>query len=159
MQFIRILTPLLAALVVMAAMPATAQNVSDEVLLQMHKAFRKGDRAQLTQLLPQAAGSPIEAWAAYWELKARLESASDEEVQAFFQRFAHGDDDGFRDSDAFHFSKPARQAVCFLAGDVDRHASHLFMCRYQLLHAKFLHAFPFRFNSRLPVNADEAFGR
>ena len=87
MQFIRILTPLLAALVVMAAMPATAQNVSDEVLLQMHKAFRKGDRAQLTQLLPQAAGSPIEAWAAYWELKARLESASDEEVQAFFQRW------------------------------------------------------------------------
>ncbi|OJU92100.1 MAG: lytic transglycosylase [Burkholderiales bacterium 66-5] len=87
MKTLRILTPLIAALVVMAAMPAQAQNASDEALLQMQKAYRKGDRAQLAQLLPQAAGSPLEAWAAYWELKARLESASDEEVQAFFQRW------------------------------------------------------------------------
>ncbi len=87
MKTLHILTPLIAALMVMAAMPASAQNASDEALLQMQKAFRKGDRSQLTQLLPQAAGSPLEAWAAYWELKARLESASDEEVQAFFQRW------------------------------------------------------------------------
>ena len=88
MKIVRILTPLLvAALMFLSAMPARAQHPADEVLLAMHQAFRKGDRAQLTRLLPQAAGHPLEAWAAYWELRARLEDASDDEVQAFLQRW------------------------------------------------------------------------
>jgi len=88
MKTFRILTPLLAVVLLLcAAVPARAQSPADEVLLSMHQAFRKGDRAQLTRLLPQAAGHPLEAWAAYWELKARLEEASDDEVQAFLERW------------------------------------------------------------------------
>ena len=69
MQVSRILTLLFAALMAWSAAPAVAQGSADEVLLAMQKAFRKGDSDQLTQLLPQAAGHPLEAWAAYWELK------------------------------------------------------------------------------------------
>jgi soluble lytic murein transglycosylase len=54
MQFLTILTPLLAAAVMAtAAAPVQAQNRGDEALLQMQQAYRKGDRARLTQLLPE----------------------------------------------------------------------------------------------------------
>jgi len=88
MRFFPILTPLVAVLVLVAALPsARAQNGGDEALLMMQQAFRKGDRAQLARLLPQASGHPLESWAAYWELRARLEDASDDEVQAFLRRW------------------------------------------------------------------------
>jgi len=62
MKTFRILTPLLAVVLLLcAAVPARAQSPADEVLLSMHQAVRKGDRAQLTRLLPQAAGHPLEA--------------------------------------------------------------------------------------------------
>ncbi|RYF72036.1 MAG: lytic transglycosylase domain-containing protein, partial [Comamonadaceae bacterium] len=73
MQLIKILTPLIAAAVLAAAAsPAMAQNRGDEAVLEMQKAFRKGDRQSLTGLLPYTKGHPLEPWAAYWELKARL---------------------------------------------------------------------------------------
>ena len=53
----------------------------------MQEAARKGDQARLTALLPQTAGHPLEPWAAYWELKARLETATPAEVEAFLQRW------------------------------------------------------------------------
>ncbi len=67
-----------------------AQNSAkgDEVLLDMGQAFKRADRKKLTALLPQAQGHALEAWAAYWELKARLEDASAPEVQDFFKRYA-----------------------------------------------------------------------
>jgi soluble lytic murein transglycosylase len=72
----KILTPLCAALVfsvpVFSAVAQTAAG--DNVLLQMQEAARKGDKARLAALLPQTAGHPLEPWAAYWELKARLET-------------------------------------------------------------------------------------
>ncbi|MDD5325073.1 MAG: lytic transglycosylase domain-containing protein, partial [Polaromonas sp.] len=80
-----------------AALPvsASAQTSSsggaaagDSVILEMQKAFRRGDKARLTQLLPQARGHALEAWAAYWELKARLDDASAQEVQDFLARYA-----------------------------------------------------------------------
>lgn len=67
--------------------PACAQG-SDDVLLQMKQAFQRGDKARLAALLPQARGHPLEPWAAYWELRARLKDASAEEVQAFLKRHA-----------------------------------------------------------------------
>jgi len=60
----------------------------DETLLQMSQAFRQGNPARLAQLLPQLRGHPLEAWAAYWELNARLGTATPEEVQAFLTRWA-----------------------------------------------------------------------
>nr|WP_243457712.1 lytic transglycosylase domain-containing protein [Ottowia testudinis] len=54
----------------------------------MREAFRRGDKARLTALLPLARGHALEPWAAYWELKARLEEASPLEVQDFLARHA-----------------------------------------------------------------------
>ncbi len=71
--------------------PTWAQNNgsrADEVLVEMNKAFRRGDRNRLSQLLPQAQGHALEPWAAYWELKARLDEASAREVQDFLARYA-----------------------------------------------------------------------
>ena len=68
--------------------PAFAQNSNDDVIAQMKQAFQRGDRARLAALLPQARGHALEAWAAYWELKARLSEASAFEVQDFLTRYA-----------------------------------------------------------------------
>ena len=89
MHWLKILTPLCAASLLTVAAPfAQAQNPGDAVLLDMQKAFRSRNQAALTQLLPQAAGHPLEPWAAYWELKNRLESASPDEIQGFLNRYA-----------------------------------------------------------------------
>ncbi len=53
----------------------------------MQEAARKGDKARLATLLPQTAGHPLEPWAAYWELKSRLNTAAPSEVEAFLQRW------------------------------------------------------------------------
>ncbi len=68
--------------------PACAQNTNDDVLVQMKQAFQRGDKARLAALLPQARGHALEPWAAYWELKARLNEASPLEVQDFLARYA-----------------------------------------------------------------------
>ena len=93
MKINKILTPSLSATLIagilFAALPsAQAQPGSDDALLQMSQAFKRGDKAALTALLPLARGNPLEAWAAYWELKARLDDASAQEVQDFLRRYA-----------------------------------------------------------------------
>ena len=93
MQLRKILTLIAAAALTAAAMPsARAQSPAtargDEVLLEMNQAFRQGQRARLSQLLPQLRGHPLEAWGAYWELRARLDTASPQELQDFFTRHA-----------------------------------------------------------------------
>ncbi|QXZ09276.1 lytic transglycosylase domain-containing protein [Comamonas sp. Y33R10-2] len=89
MHWLKILTPLCAASVLTVAAPfAQAQNSGDAVLLDMQKAFRARSQTTLTQLLPQASGHPLEAWAAYWELKNRLETSAPDEIQAFLTRYA-----------------------------------------------------------------------
>ena len=90
MQLLRvILTPLVVVAVLAAGAPLVqAQNRGDDTLLEMQQAFRKGDRKKLEQLLPAARGHALEPWAAYWELKARLNEATSQEVQAFMQRYA-----------------------------------------------------------------------
>ena len=71
-----------------ATLPAQAQGVGDDVITQMKQAFSRGDKARLAALLPQAAGHPLEPWAAYWTLKARLQDAGSDEVQAFLARWS-----------------------------------------------------------------------
>jgi soluble lytic murein transglycosylase len=75
--------------------PATAQTTSaaaltraDDTVLEMGQAFRRGDKARLTALLPQTRGHALEPWAAYWELNTRLKDASPQEVQAFLTQYA-----------------------------------------------------------------------
>ncbi len=61
---------------------------ADQVVLDMNQAFARNDKARLTALLPQVRGHTLEPWAAYWELRARLDEASASEVQAFLTRYA-----------------------------------------------------------------------
>ena len=71
--------------------PACAQsppNGNDDLILQMKQAAGRADKARLSALLPQARGHVLEPWAAYWELKARLQDASAPEVQDFLRRYA-----------------------------------------------------------------------
>ena len=106
MRFWKILTPLRplgvalccvalhgpAALAQPAAPPLAPPPLqaapSDSVILDMREAARRGDKARLAALLPAARGHVLEPWAAYWELKARLEEASAPELQDFLTRYA-----------------------------------------------------------------------
>lgn len=71
-----------------AGLPSQAQGAGDAAITQMKQAFSRGDKARLSALRPQAAGHPLEPWAAYWELKARLSDAGSAEVQAFLAQWA-----------------------------------------------------------------------
>lgn len=89
MHILKILTPLVACVLLVTPMaPAMAQQKGDQALLDMQQAFRKGERKKLEQLLPSVRGHALEPWAAYWTLKARLDEATADEVQAFLQRYA-----------------------------------------------------------------------
>jgi soluble lytic murein transglycosylase len=86
-----LLTSLILACLTAFALPLTAcaQNQrGDELILEMGQAFKRGDKARLSALLPQARGHTLEAQAAYWELKARLEQASAQEVETMMARYA-----------------------------------------------------------------------
>jgi soluble lytic murein transglycosylase len=86
------LAPVLGAIASLALLaPAAAQapaSAGDNVIIEMNKAFKRGDRGRLAQLLPQARGHALEPWAAYWELKLRLGEAGAQEVQDFLGRYA-----------------------------------------------------------------------
>jgi len=94
MQFSAILTSIALVLTLGAAPASTAMAQSketaraDDTILEMADAFKKADRKRLAALLPQVRGHTLEPWAAYWELRARLESASNREIQDFLQRYA-----------------------------------------------------------------------
>ena len=67
------------------AIPQTTPG--DSLIVEMNQAFKRGDRKRLSALLPQAKGHALEPYAAYWEVKARLDEASAREVQDFFTRY------------------------------------------------------------------------
>ncbi len=74
--------------VVQSSIAAPSNNAqADAVITDMAQAYKRGDRKRLSALLPQAKGHILEPWAAYWELKARLDEASHSEVRAFFNRY------------------------------------------------------------------------
>ncbi|MEY2621469.1 MAG: hypothetical protein RIT26_1289, partial [Pseudomonadota bacterium] len=69
------------------AAQALASNPNDAVILDMASAFKRGDVKKLSQSLPQARGHVLEPWAAYWELRARLDQATEAEVRQFLARY------------------------------------------------------------------------
>ena len=93
MQFSAILTliALLGAWMSLTHFPAYAQDRNatraDEAVLDMAQAYKQRDRKRLAALLPQARGSVLEPWAAYWELSSRLDEASPASIQEFMERF------------------------------------------------------------------------
>lgn len=93
MQFTQILTSLGASVLIFSFMnPAlgqtNSQNKGDDVILEMNQAFKKNDKNQLSRLLPRSKGHLLESWAAYWELRVRLDQASDAEIQQFLSQYA-----------------------------------------------------------------------
>jgi len=93
MQLTQILTSLGASVLIFSfTAPAMGQtnapNKADEVILEMGQAFKKNDKAQLSRLLPKAKGHTLEPWAAYWELRVRLDQASNSEIQQFLSQYA-----------------------------------------------------------------------
>ncbi|MDO8904466.1 MAG: transglycosylase SLT domain-containing protein [Hydrogenophaga sp.] len=52
----------------------------------MREAFRRGNAATLSALLPAVRGHVLEPLASYWEMRARLDSAQPSEVRAALQR-------------------------------------------------------------------------
>jgi soluble lytic murein transglycosylase len=96
MQFQPILTSISLAglLSFLALAPVHAQTrdvgktVADDVITEMSEAYRKADTKRLSALLPKATGHTLEPWAAYWELRARLDTATPGEIQGFLNRYA-----------------------------------------------------------------------
>jgi soluble lytic murein transglycosylase len=70
-----------------APTPTGTTVTGDAVLLDMAQAFKQGQTKRLTELLPKARGHLLEPWAAYWELRTRLDTASPTEITAFLQRY------------------------------------------------------------------------
>ena len=92
MQFRTILTLIsLAAALAAVCTPLQAATSStsaaDDVLLEMNQAYKQNHAKRLTELLPKARGHLLEPWAAYWELRARLDSASADDITGFLQRY------------------------------------------------------------------------
>ncbi len=88
MKRLAILTPLVALATTLTCPSVVfAQFAADDVLLQMQQASRKQDLRTLTSLLPAIQDHPLEVWGHYWALKARLSSATAQEVEDFLQRW------------------------------------------------------------------------
>ena len=88
MQLRAILTLISLALGLCLPLQTTAQARGDDAILEMGQAFKKGDRKRLVALLPLVSGHVLEPWGAYWELRSRLDTATAQEVQDFFTRYA-----------------------------------------------------------------------
>lgn len=96
MQLTHILTPLSVAFGLACSLwltPASAQTSAsasksgNDVIQEMKAAFAARDTDKLSRLRPAAKGHPLEGWAAYWELTARLRTASSSEVDAFLAQW------------------------------------------------------------------------
>jgi soluble lytic murein transglycosylase len=73
---------------VQAQASTNARASADETILEMHRAYKRSDSKRMGALLPQLKGHPLEPWAAYWELAARLDGAPANEIQDFLARYA-----------------------------------------------------------------------
>jgi soluble lytic murein transglycosylase len=90
---IKRLTPILTLLSALTltgltCLAAQAQNKGDELMLEMHQAARKNDKTRLAALLPQVRGHVLEPMAAYWDLRARLDTAPESEIRGFLNAYA-----------------------------------------------------------------------
>ena len=92
MQLRTILT-LIFMLAGLAALPQAAVCAThpvpkaNELVLEMSDSFKKGNSKHLSLLLPRLKGHILLPWAAYWEISARLSTASPAEIQDFLTRY------------------------------------------------------------------------
>ena len=85
--FVRLLALLILSFAAWAQSAWNNNDAGDQALVEMERAYARKQSTRLTQLLPASSGHPLEVYAAYWELKARLESASPEEIRNFLTRW------------------------------------------------------------------------
>ncbi len=64
-----------------------SSSAADDIILDMAQAFKAGKSQRLSELLPRVRGHLLEPWAAYWELRARLETAGEPEITRFLERY------------------------------------------------------------------------
>ncbi|CAN5553395.1 lytic transglycosylase domain-containing protein [soil metagenome] len=87
-----LLRAILTSIVLLLSWPlhaaAQASAKGDDTILDMAQAYKQGDRKKLALLLPQVRSHALEPWAAYWDMRLRLDTASAQEVQDFMARFA-----------------------------------------------------------------------
>ncbi len=76
---------LAAALLLRAAVGAA--EPSDAEFLAARAAFDRGDRAKLEALAPRLFGHVLEPYVEYWRLKSKLDSATGDDVHAYFARW------------------------------------------------------------------------
>ena len=88
MKFRKILTLIAVSLTCSVQAQGRTDAPGDQTAIEMEQAFRQGQKARLTQLLPRLQGHTLEPWGAYWELRARLDTASAQDVQEFLTRYA-----------------------------------------------------------------------
>jgi len=88
MKFRKILTLIAACLACSVQGQGRTDAPGDQTVIEMELAFRQGQKARLTQLLPRLRGHTLEPWGAYWELRARLDTASAQDVQEFLTRYS-----------------------------------------------------------------------
>ncbi len=79
----------MAALMLVPAV-GWSQPAADATLLEMRDAFRRGNTTTLTTLLPRLRGHALEPLAAYWEARARLETATPEQIREALARHPGG---------------------------------------------------------------------
>jgi soluble lytic murein transglycosylase len=70
---------------VLAAAPAFAQGDAD--FLAARAAFDRGDRVRLDALAPKLASHVLLPYVEFWQLKVKLESASDDEIKGYLARW------------------------------------------------------------------------
>jgi soluble lytic murein transglycosylase len=72
------------------ALPSLAwsQAPADQALLDMRDAFRRNNPTQLATLLPKVRGHALEPLARYWETRARLDTASPDQIRAALDAMA-----------------------------------------------------------------------
>ncbi|WP_291143975.1 lytic transglycosylase domain-containing protein [Hydrogenophaga sp.] len=67
---------------------AWSQTAADKALLDMREAYRKNQVGELARLLPATRGHLLEPLARYWDMRARLDTASPADVRATLDAMA-----------------------------------------------------------------------
>ena len=86
----RLVAAVLALLATLAGTPAPAAPAgAHQTLLEARDALRRRDTPRLATLRDAAlaAGHPLAMWVDYWALNARLDGATQEELDAFYRRW------------------------------------------------------------------------
>lgn len=76
------------AVLLVPAASVWAQASGDAAMLDMREAFRRANTSQLAALLPRTRGHVLEPLAQYWAIRARLETATPDEVRDALERMS-----------------------------------------------------------------------